>query len=53
MTLLCDVCANILTYEKIGKVRDFNARVGTYEHLEVDDKVVVLDQTLHDLELTF
>ena len=34
---LFDVCVDILTYEKIGKVLvlgDFNARVGTYQNVE-------------------
>ena len=50
------MCSHILTYEKIGKVLivgDFKARFGTYQHLEVDVNVVVLDQIVHDLELEF
>ena len=38
-----DVHADILTYEKIGKVLvmgDFNARVGTLQNLEVDNVMV-------------
>ena len=41
-----DVCVDILTYEKIGKVLvlgDFNARVGTYQNVEVNDNVMVSD----------
>ena len=43
---LFDVCVDILTYEKIGKVLvlgDFNARVGTYQNVEVNDNVMVSD----------
>ena len=42
-----DVCVDILTYEKIGKVLvlgDFNARVGTYQNVEVNN-VIVSDLT--------
>ena len=41
-----NVCDYILTYEKIGKVLvmiDF--RVGTYQNIEVDNNVMVLDLT--------
>ena len=40
------VCANILTFESIGKVlivRDFNSGIGTYPNVEVDENVMVLD----------
>ena len=39
-----NICVDILIYEKIGKVLvvgDFNARVGTYQNMKVDNKVMV------------